>query len=46
MPGLLGIPNDSHSSFLTGAAAAPARIREVLHNGSSNLTGEDGTDLS
>lgn len=46
MPSILGIPNDRQSSFLTGAAKAPQKIRAVLHNGSSNLTGEDGTDLS
>ena len=46
MPALLGVPNDSHSSFLQGPATAPQRIRTVLQNGSSNLTAEDGTDLS
>ena len=46
MPSLLGLPNDRQSSFRAGAARAPRKIREVLHNGSSNLTGEDGTDLS
>jgi arginase len=46
MPSILGIPNDRQSSFMAGAAKAPNKIREILHNGSSNLTGEDGTDLS
>jgi agmatinase len=42
---LLGIPLDENSSFLRGCALAPARIREVLAGGSSNLCAEDGTDL-
>lgn len=46
MPSILGVPNDRQSSFLSGAAKATQKIREVLHNGSSNLTGEYGTDLS
>jgi agmatinase len=33
---LLGIPFDLKSSFLPGAALAPARIRETLHNGAVN----------
>lgn len=33
---LIGIPFDKKSSFLQGPALAPARIRQVLHNGSSN----------
>ncbi len=33
---LLGIPYDKKSSFLQGAALAPDRIRETLHNGAGN----------
>ena len=43
---LLGIPWDENSSYLRGAAEAPARIRQVLHCGASNLCAEDGTDLA
>jgi arginase len=43
---LLGIPLDENSSFLRGSALAPARVREVLASGASNLCAEDGTDLS
>ena len=42
---LMGVPLDTHSSFMQGPAFAPPRIREALHNGSANLTAEDGTDL-
>jgi agmatinase len=42
---LLGAPHDANSSFLRGAALAPTRIRETLHNGSSNWTTELGIDL-
>ncbi len=34
--GLVGIPFDKKSSFMQGAAQAPGRIRETLHNGSGN----------
>ena len=33
---LIGIPFDKKSSFLQGPALAPARIRQVLHDGGSN----------
>jgi arginase len=33
---LLGIPFDQKSSFLQGAALAPGRIRQTLHNGAGN----------
>ncbi len=33
---LLGIPFDAHSSFLQGAALAPDRIRQTLHNDAGN----------
>jgi agmatinase len=42
---LLGIPYDASSSYLRGAAEAPARIRQALVCASSNLSAEDGTDL-
>lgn len=42
---LLGVPWDVHSSFLRGAAEAPARIREALHSPASNLGTENGLDL-
>ncbi len=42
---LLGLPTDVNSSFQRGAAEAPARIRAVLHDGSSNLCSEMGIDL-
>lgn len=35
-PTLLGLPYDASSSFLRGAAAAPAAIRAALHSPSSN----------
>ena len=43
---LLGLPTDESSSFLRGPAMAPPRIREVLHNGSANLSSETGVDLN
>jgi arginase family enzyme len=42
---LLGVPWDEHSSFLRGAAQAPAAIREALHSPSTNLSTESGLDL-
>jgi agmatinase len=42
---LLGVPFDANSSFLRGAALAPARIRETLYSGSSNTTTELGFDI-
>lgn len=38
---LLGIPFDTHSSFLQGPALAPNRIRQVLHSGAGNYWTED-----
>lgn len=43
---ILGLPWDEGSSFLRGAAGAPARIREALHCGSANLCAENGLDLA
>lgn len=42
---LLGLPQDNNSSFLTGSALAPARIREALHSDSANMFTETGHDL-
>jgi agmatinase len=42
---LLGIPLDENSSYLRGCALGPARVREVISSGSSNLCAEDGTDV-
>jgi arginase len=44
-PTLLGIPFDANSSYLRGAAAAPALIREALHCDASNSWTESGIDL-
>lgn len=43
--GLVGIPIDINSTFMRGPALAPARIREVLHGGATNLCTETGIDL-
>ena len=45
MISLLGIPLDTNSSFLTGAALAPPKIREAFHTDSSNYFSESGTDI-
>lgn len=42
---MLGVPWDENSSFLRGAAEAPARIRAALHSGSANPCAESGVDL-
>ena len=42
---LIGLPTDGHSSFLRGAAAAPAAIRAALASGHSNLAAEIGLEL-
>lgn len=42
---LIGVPFDLHSTFMRGPALAPARIREVLHAGATNLCAETGIDL-
>lgn len=42
---VLGVPWDEQSSFLRGAAAGPARIRQALNDGSANLCTEHGLDL-
>jgi arginase len=43
---VVGLPWDEQSSFMRGAATAPPRIREVLHDGSANLCTEHGADLA
>src|SRR5688572_10922218 len=45
MIALLGIPLDKNSSFLTGAAEAPAKIREAFRSDSANSFTESGIDL-
>jgi len=46
MVSVIGIPLDSNSSFLPGAASAPQKIREAYHSASANYCAENGTDLS
>src|SRR6201997_5466420 len=45
VPTLLGIPYDAQSSYLRGAAEAPAKIREALACDASNHWTEIGVDL-
>jgi arginase len=45
IPALLGIPFDGQSSYLRGAAEAPAKIREALACDASNQWTETGVDL-
>lgn len=42
---LIGLPTDSHSSFLRGAAAAPAVIRAALASDHSNMAAECGLEI-
>src|SRR5436305_5707773 len=42
---LIGLPTDSHSSFLRGAAAAPAAICAALASDHSNQASESGIEL-
>ena len=42
---LVGVPWDEHSSFLRGAAGAPALIRAAMRSPSSNMSTESGLDL-
>ncbi|ROR02950.1 agmatinase [Desulfosoma caldarium] len=42
---VLGIPFDANASYRRGPALAPARLREALYLGSTNLTAESGLDL-
>jgi agmatinase len=45
MVALLGVPYDENSSFLSGPALAPDRIRETLLSGASSLCTEHGIHL-
>ena len=45
-PVLIGVPWDGSSSFMRGAAGAPARIREALWSASSNSWSETGVNVS
>ena len=42
---LIGLPTDSHSSYLRGAAAAPAAIRAALASDHANMASECGLEL-
>ena len=42
---LIGLPTDTHSSFLRGAAAAPPAIRAALASDHSNQASESGLEL-
>lgn len=42
---LIGLPTDSHSSFLRGAAAGPVAIRAALASEHSNMAAENGLEL-
>lgn len=42
---LIGLPTDSRSSFLRGAAAAPAAIRAALNSDHSNMAAESGLEI-
>jgi agmatinase len=42
---LIGLPTDSHSSFLRGPAAAPPLVRAALRSDHSNMAAESGLEL-
>ena len=42
---VIGLPFDGASSFLSGAAKAPAAVRRVLHSGSANWFTELGVEV-
>lgn len=42
---LIGLPTDSHSSFLRGPAQAPAAIRAALASDHGNMATESGAEL-
>lgn len=42
---LLGVPHDDNSSFLKGAAEAPAHIRRALYSDAYSIWSETGVDL-
>ena len=43
--GLLGLPTDSHSSFLRGSAKAPSAIRAALRSAHAHMTATNGLDM-
>lgn len=45
-PTLVGLPYDAVSSFMRGAAGAPAKIREALHSPGGNSSTETFVDLA
>lgn len=45
MLSVVGIPLDANSSFMKGAASAPAKIRQALRSDSANMFTESGLDL-
>jgi agmatinase len=45
MVAVVGIPFDAYSSFMQGAALAPAQIRKAWKSGAMNLCAECGIDL-
>ena len=45
MIAVVGIPFDAYSSFMQGAALAPAQIRKAWNSGAMNLCAESGIDL-
>lgn len=42
---LIGVPTDCHSSYLRGAATAPAAIRAALSSAHGNAAAESGVEL-
>ncbi|SNS23470.1 agmatinase [Sphingomonas laterariae] len=42
---IIGLPTDTHSSFLRGAASAPAAIRSALWSEAGNAACENGLEL-
>src|SRR3954463_755189 len=42
---LIGLPTDSHSSFLRGAAGGPAAIRAALASDHANMAAENGREI-
>ena len=42
---LIGLPTDAHSSFLRGAAAGPAAIRQALASDHANHAAENGIEI-
>jgi arginase len=45
MVAVIGIPFDANSSYMRGAALAPAQIRKIWNAGAINLCSESGIDL-